>query len=73
MHSGRGHYGGGDKTVPKRLKGCSMVHCRKFSESTAVLQTSNHCCTGYEFGKIAVDELNLRQKHYFIMLENLNR
>ena len=24
LHSGRVHWGGGDKTVPKRLEGCSM-------------------------------------------------
>ena len=24
LHSGRVHYGGGDKTVPKSLEGCSM-------------------------------------------------
>ena len=74
----------------------SMGHCRKFSESTALLQTSNqyyngptnasmdsirvakpqvwnsiehewgHCSTGYEFGKIVVDELNLVNKFYFL-------
>ena len=78
-----------------------MGHCRKFSEYTAVLQTSNqcyngstnasmdssirvvkpqvlksiehewdHCSTGYEFGKIAVDELNFRQRHYYMIIEN---
>ena len=47
-----------------------MGRCRRFSESTAVLQTSSHCSTGYEFGKIAVDELNLRQQHYCMIFEN---
>ena len=77
-----------------------MDRCRRFSESTAVLQTSNqcyngltnvsmdsirvakprvlksiehewgHCSTAYEFDKIVVDELNLRQRHYYMIIEN---
>ena len=27
VHSSRVHYGGGDKTVPKSLEGCSMEIC----------------------------------------------
>ena len=32
-----------------------------------------HCSTGYEFGKIVVDELNLRQQHYFMIIENYTK
>ena len=80
-----------------------MGRCRRFSESTALLQTSNqcyngptnvsmdsirvakprvlnsiehewgHCSTGYEFGKIVVDELNIRQQHYSMIIENYTK
>ena len=41
---------------------------------TQVLNSIEHewgnCSTGYKFGKIAVDELNLWQQHYFMIIEN---
>ena len=39
----------------------------------SIVHEWGHCGTTYEFGKIAVDELNLRQQHYFMIIENYSK